>query len=109
MKGQYISLQRIRAAAFGMAALIFPVQAIAQTGPVLRLATQNLPPYQMIEGDQMTGIAVERIQCALDAMNVPYELIMTVWAGAQLGTQTGEYDGFFVGSANSTRAEYSVP
>jgi ABC-type amino acid transport substrate-binding protein len=109
MKGQYVLLQRIRAAAFGMAALIFPAQAIAQTGPVLRLATQNLPPYQMIEGDQMTGIAVERIQCALDAMNVPYELIMTVWADAQLGTQTGEYDGFFVGSANSTRAEYSVP
>lgn len=81
----------------------------AQSSPVLRLATQDLPPYQMIEGDQMTGLAVERVRCALDAMNVPYELHMTVWADAQLGTQTGRFDGFFVGSANKARAGYAEP
>lgn len=86
-----------------------PVFTTAQTQPVLRLATQNLPPYQMIEGDQMTGVAVERIQCALNGLNIPYELTMTVWADAQLGTQTGNFDGFFVGSSNSTRAKYAVP
>ena len=83
--------------------------AWAQSSPVLRLATQDLPPYQMIEGDAMTGIAVERVRCALDAINVPYELHMTVWADAQLGTHTGRFDGFFVGSATNTRANYAVP
>lgn len=81
----------------------------AQSSPVLRLATQDLPPYQMIEGDKMTGVAVERVRCALDAMNVSYELHMTVWADAQLGTQTGRFDGFFVGSATNARANYAVP
>lgn len=81
----------------------------AQNSSVLRLATQDLPPYQMIEDDQMTGLAVERVRCALDAMKAPYELHMTVWADAQLGTQTGRFDGFFVGSANKARAGYAVP
>ncbi|TQF00098.1 MAG: amino acid ABC transporter substrate-binding protein [Spiribacter salinus] len=90
-------------------ALTAPGQVLAQSSPVLRLATQDLPPYQMIEGDEMTGVAVDRVRCALDAMNVPYELHMTVWADAQLGTQTGRFDGFFVGSANSARANYAVP
>lgn len=88
--------------------LCFPVYSMAQSKPVLRLATQSLPPYQMVSENMMTGIAVERVKCALDAMNISYEFVMTVWADAQLGTQTGEYDGFFVGSSNSARAEYSV-
>lgn len=86
-----------------------PQKAQAQSTSVLRLATQALPPYQMIEGDEMTGVAVDRVRCALGAMNVPYELHMTVWAEAQLGTQTGQFDGFFVGSATSARASYAVP
>ncbi|MEM1074115.1 MAG: transporter substrate-binding domain-containing protein [Pseudomonadota bacterium] len=75
----------------------------------LKLATQVLPPYQMIQGNEMTGIAVERVKCALGALDVPYEFHMTNWADAQLGTETGLFDGFFVGSANSARAEFSVP
>ncbi|MEM9549672.1 MAG: hypothetical protein AAGA05_00770 [Pseudomonadota bacterium] len=91
------------------AALVAPWRAEAQAAPVLRLATQALPPYQMIEDSEMTGVAVRRVQCALAAINVPYELHMTVWADAQLGTETGRFDGFFVGSANSSRARYAVP
>lgn len=83
-------------------------QSLSEPQP-LRLATQVLPPYQMIEGDRMTGIAVRRVQCALDHLGMPYELHMTAWSGAQLGTQTGRYDGFFVGSSNAARAKYSVP
>lgn len=83
--------------------------AFAQTTQVLRLATQDLPPYQMIEGNDMTGIAVNRVKCALDSMNVAYEFNMTNWADAQLGTRTGRFDGFFVGSSNSERAQYAVP
>ncbi|WP_339764531.1 transporter substrate-binding domain-containing protein [uncultured Sulfitobacter sp.] len=80
----------------------------AQGAQPLRLATQELPPYQMIEGDRMTGIAVRRIRCALDRLDISYELYMTTWSEAQLGTQTGRFDGFFVGSSNAARAEFSV-
>lgn len=84
-------------------------QPQAQSSQVLRLATQNLPPYQMINENEMSGVAVERVRCALDAMNIAYELHMTSWSGAQLGTETGRFDGFFVGSANASRARYAVP
>jgi polar amino acid transport system substrate-binding protein len=83
-------------------------QPNAQNLRTLRLATQELPPYQMIDGNEMFGVAVERVRCALDAMDVTYELHMTSWSGAQLGTETGRFDGFFVGSANASRARYAL-
>jgi len=86
----------------------------AQSVMVIRLATQDLPPYQMILPDEdqaptLQGIAVDRVICALNTMGLPYEITLTDWSAAQLGTQTGEYDGFFVGSANASRARYSTP
>ncbi|WP_282096210.1 substrate-binding periplasmic protein [Epibacterium ulvae] len=90
-------------------ALLQTSPVLAQNSQVLRLATQSLPPYQMIQNGEMTGIAVERVKCALDRMNVPYEFHMTAWSGAQLGTEMGRFDGFFVGSSNKSRAQYSVP
>jgi polar amino acid transport system substrate-binding protein len=83
-------------------------QLNAQSSQPIRLATQELPPYQMIQGEQMTGIAVRRIKCALEGMVVAYEFHLTTWEKAQLGTETGDYDGFFVGSSNAAREEYSV-
>lgn len=97
------------AAIFAAVLSFLPSASIAQGVQPLRLATQDLPPYQMIKGDQMVGIAVERVKCVLDGMNIPYEFHMTSWSDAQLGTETGKFDGFFVGSSNSSRARYSVP
>lgn len=95
------------------AVLVFSTAAVqpasAQSSQVLRLATQSLPPYQMIRDGKMTGIAVERVKCALDRMNITYEFHMTNWSRAQLGTETDRFDGFFVGSSNKSRARYSVP
>lgn len=84
------------------------------SGMTIRLATQDLPPYQMIlpdshEAPTLQGIAVDRVICALNTMGLPYEITLTDWSEAQLGTQTGEFDGFFVGSANASRARYSTP
>lgn len=97
------------AAIFAATATLAPSALSAQGAQPLRLATQDLPPYQMIKGDKMVGIAVDRIKCVLDGMNIPYEFHLTSWSEAQLGTETGKFDGFFVGSSNSSRARYSVP
>lgn len=103
------SVSGILATVVAVCGVVFAsVPALAQTGQPLRLATQNLPPYQLIDGQTMTGLAVERVKCALDAINVPYEFYMTAWSDAQLGTETGRFDGFFVGSANRSRARYAV-
>jgi polar amino acid transport system substrate-binding protein len=97
------------AAIFSVITLSTPSTLSAQSTLPLRLATQSLPPYQMIKGDQMVGIAIDRVRCVLDGMSIPYEFHMTSWSEAQLGTETGKFDGFFVGSSNSSRARYSVP
>ena len=89
--------------------------AQSQLGITIQLATQEWPPYQMILFDKdsnkpkMTGLAVDQVTCALDKMQINYEITLTDWVTAQLGTQTGVYDGFFIGSANSSRAKYSTP
>jgi len=82
--------------------------AFAQDRAPIRLATQVLPPYQMIENGEMTGIAVQRVRCALDGMGQPYELHMMDWSTAQLMTENGDMDGFFVGSSNSARERFAV-
>jgi polar amino acid transport system substrate-binding protein len=89
--------------------------AQAQSGVTIRLATQELPPYQTVLFDrdsntpELTGLAVDRVTCALAQMQINYEITLTDWSAAQLGTQTDVYDGFFVGSANASRARYSTP
>ncbi|WP_310620653.1 hypothetical protein [Flexibacterium corallicola] len=86
-----------------------PQLAGAQTHGLIRLATQQLPPYQMVVNGQLQGVAIERVKCALKATRRPFEIHMSDWTQAQLGTETAEYEGFFVGSANSTRARYAIP
>jgi len=102
-----MSVFRLKALVTTICALVVADSAAAERMP-LRLATQVLPPYQMIEDGQMTGIAIERVKCALESLNTPYEFHMTSWSLAQLGTETGRFDGFFVGSANSHRAEFAI-
>lgn len=75
---------------------------------VLKLATQNLPPYHMLVDGELVGIAVDRMHCALSAMARPYELHVIEWKDAQNGTRLGEFAGFFAGSANSDRAGYAT-
>lgn len=91
------------------------VVAQSQLGTTIRLATQELPPYHMILLDkdsnkpEIVGLAVDQVICALNELNRNYEITLTDFPSAQLGTQTGVYDGFFVASANGARAKYSKP
>jgi len=88
---------------------LFATVPTARAQEVLRLATQILPPYQMVVDGQIAGIAVRRVQCALGAIGMPYEIRVMDWSKAQLGTETGDYDGFFAGSANAARARFATP
>lgn len=100
----------LRAAAFCVATAwaLYGSPVYAQERAPIRLATQVLPPYQMIENGEMSGVAVQRVRCALDSMGQPYELHMMDWSTAQLMTENGDMDGFFVGSRNSARDRFSV-
>lgn len=89
-------------------AVLSPGAAAAQEITPLRLATQVLPPYQMLEDGALAGVAVDRVRCALDAIGLPYELHLMDWSAAQLLTENGEMDGFFVGSSNAARRRFAV-
>ncbi len=83
--------------------------AAAQAQERIRLATQSWPPFQMVEEGQLKGQAIERVQCALREMGQPYELHLMRWDRAQLLVETNQFNGFFSGSPNSSRARYAVP
>ena len=104
----YPSICRILAAVSLSAWLPF-VGVSAQSTDVIRLGTQNLPPYQMVVDGEVAGIAMDRVRCAMDAMGQPYEIIVMNWSKAQLMTQNNEIAGFFAGSKNAARARYATP
>lgn len=74
----------------------------------LLLATQLWPPYQTYDQGVMGGIAVERVQCALQRMQQPYRFTMTRWDKAQLLVESNRMDAFFTGSNNASRNKYAV-
>ena len=93
------------------------VSAVAQSQcgeKPIRLATHDLPPYQMIQvGDgaepTLTGIAVDRVTCALVKMECAYEITLGDPKAGPRGTRAGDYDGNFPASLNEDRAKYSKP
>lgn len=87
--------------------MLLPTAAQAQER--IRLATQSWPPFQMVEEGQLKGQVIERVQCALREMGQPYELHLMRWDRAQLLVETNQFNGFFSGSPNSSRARYAVP
>ena len=88
--------------------ILLSTQVNAADFPALRLATQILPPYQILYNGDIKGLAVERVKCSLNAMGNDYEIHMTTLSKAQLNTETGGYDGFFVASSNAARARYAT-
>ena len=51
----------------------------------------------------------ETVNCAFQEAQLPVLLRDVPWKRAQAGTQNGTYDGFFLGSKNQDRAQFSVP
>lgn len=89
--------------------LLFVATAQAQSNRVIRLTTQSLPPFQLIDKDgNMTGSVVERVGCALDTMGRDFEFHMMTWGEAQRLVRNKKFDGFFAGSAKADRSEFAV-
>ena len=73
------------------------------------LATHDLPPYGSYQSDgTFKGIAYDRVECALNLMNVKLVLNVRPWNRAQFEVQRGIADGFFAGSKNEEREQYAV-
>lgn len=87
---------------------LIPASAVAQPLPPLLLTTHDMPPYSMSEGQGATGLAARQVDCALQAMQQPYQLRLLPWKRAQHEVQLGRTDGFFAGARNAERDGYAV-
>lgn len=73
------------------------------------LATHDLYPYGSYQEDgSFTGVAYDRISCALGIIDVELKLNVRPWRRAQLEVQHEIADGFFAGSQNEKRDAYAV-
>jgi polar amino acid transport system substrate-binding protein len=81
------------------------------------LSTHNLHPYgsyptgaeeKLIADESFKGVAVDRVRCVLDKMEIPSEIQVVPWRRAQLLVERGMVDGFFAASQNSLRDEIAV-
>lgn len=57
----------------------------------------------------VTKAGFQTVNCAFEEAQLPVLLHDVPWKRAQTGTQSGTYDGFFLGSQNQERANYAVP
>jgi len=73
------------------------------------LTTNILKPYQYLNNQQqLTGIAIEPIKCALNLMQQPYEFKVYPWSRAQAYVAAQEAQGFFIASQNAQRDLYAT-
>lgn len=95
--------------------LLILMSGVGQSAPAsynrperLLLATQQLYPYQYVENEVIKGFGIEKLKCILRRMEQPYQLTMINWDRAQLLTEVGTQNGFFLASQNDKRDEYAV-
>ncbi|HDZ55796.1 MAG TPA: transporter substrate-binding domain-containing protein [Pseudomonas xinjiangensis] len=85
-------------------ALGFLLFALFATAEPIKLTTDIFPPYQVREGDLLTGTSVAVLSCILRALNEPYSIRVMPWERAIHEVKMQRADGFFSAS-HMPRAE----
>lgn len=74
----------------------------------LHLNTDERPPFEFIGSDgKLEGVAVDVITCALDKLDVNYDIKVVPWSRAQKLVEAGDADGFFAASQSESRDQYA--
>lgn len=75
----------------------------------LSLTTQHWPPYQFLnEEGTLKGSATQIVTCALERMQLKYEIKVLPWKRAQLYVKNKLADGFFSASLNEKRNSFAT-
>jgi len=81
-----------------------------QAGEVVRLATQDQPPYGTYLPDKsFDGIAVRVVQCAFKRMGRRVSIEVYPWERAQMLAERGDLDGFFPATIKPERLVWAQP
>lgn len=74
----------------------------------IRLNTDIFPPYQVREGDQLTGSSVKALACIFDAMQIDYEIRVLPWERAVQEVADNKADGFFSATRMNRAANFAT-
>lgn len=80
--------------------------------PILHLETNLAPPYQVLDGQQLSGESVQTIRCVLNKLRWDFHINLVPWKRAQNNLTHGSSDGFFSSTEQSQLdevAEISAP
>ena len=88
-------------------ALILSLPLAAQSEP-LRLNTDIFPPYQIKEGDQLTGSSVTALSCIFSAMGRDYQVRVLPWQRAVHEVSRGRADGFFSATRTDRASDFAT-
>ncbi|WP_221075113.1 substrate-binding periplasmic protein [Agarivorans aestuarii] len=74
----------------------------------LRLVTHHLPPYQVVNGDALSGSMIDVMQCSLIEMGQAYQVDVRPINRAIKELQAGKFDGVFVLNRSAERDRFAT-
>ncbi|WP_215426409.1 substrate-binding periplasmic protein [Agarivorans albus] len=87
--------------------LLLAGSALSQAD-TLRLATHHLPPYQVVNGDALSGSMIDVMQCSLIELGQPYQVDVRPINRAFKELQAGLFDGVFVLNRTAERDQLAI-
>lgn len=88
--------------------LLSPCIRASELPRTVTLATHDLYPYGSYQGNRFTGIAADRVRCALDRLGIQLQLEVMPWARAEAAMFRAQADGFFAASQSEARDQHGV-
>lgn len=88
-------------------ALVLMLPVAAQSAP-LRLNTDIFPPYQIQEGDRLSGSSIAALACIFGAMNQDYEIRVLPWQRAVHEVSLGKAEGFFSATRMNRASDFAT-
>ena len=88
-------------------ALVLSLPLTAQSAP-LRLNTDIFPPYQVQEGDRLTGRSIVALACIFNALDREYEIRILPWQRAVQEVSQNKAEGFFSATRMNRASEFAT-
>jgi len=74
----------------------------------LRLNTEIAPPYQVQNGDNLSGTSINSLKCILNRMDLSYAIEVVPWKRAQHHLENGTVDAYFTSMSSSKIDKYGI-
>lgn len=87
--------------------LLMLTNGVAAAAP-LRLNTDIFPPYQVREGDRLSGSSITALACIFETMNLQYQIRVLPWERAIQEVSDDKADGFFSATSMNRASSFAT-